>query len=280
MLIEKPGIYKNVTIEDYHRSMGISASGINKILISPKTYWYEYLSGEVKEEKESFIFGNALHTLVLEPETFNDRFHVYQGMDRRTKAGKEAWELLATISKDKDLMSEDDFKEVSLMAQNIRDHAFFKKVIQSDGACIEDSLLFLDDEIGANLRSRPDYYNTNSRVIVDFKTTKSASPFSFARSIIDYGYHRQGAIALDGLTKLTGDEYTSVILFAVEKEPPYLVACYLLPDEAITLGRKQYKRGARTYKACLDNDFWPGYEEIIMPIELPRWAFNEEEGNE
>lgn len=274
MIIESPGIYKGLPNDVYHRSKGISSSGISLILDCPKKFWYQYLSGEVvRESTRAMIIGQVLHTLTLEPETFEERFYVMPEADRRTKIGKEIYQSALFEAGSKTIIDAEDYVTAESMAKNIRNLPMFQKIFGAGN--IEDSLMWRDEETGALLRSRPDYYN--DFLIVDLKTTEDASRKAFASSIAEYGYHRQGAMACDALTALTGNEYDSVVQFVVEKKAPYLVAAYSLSPETIEQGRIEYKRGAKLYKECIDKNEWPGYEEIIQDIDLPRWAFKQDE---
>lgn len=275
MIIDQIGIHKNIPIDDYHKSKGISASGLSLIHNHcPKKYWYEYLSGQSERRKtESDIVGQAVHTLVLEPDYFKDRFFISQDLDRRTKAGKEAYQVMLIEAGTKTLLTSKQALEAESMAKNVRNHKMFQSIFKNGE--IENSLLWQDKESGAYLRSRPDFYC--DFFILDLKTTKCAAPDSFARSIINYNYHIQAAMACDGLNELTNGEYEAVIQFVVEKEPPYLVANYIITNAAIELGRIQYKRAAQEFKTCLESDSWLGYAEKIIEIDLPIWAYNKEE---
>lgn len=277
MIIKTPGIHKNVPIDDYHNSPGISSSGISLILDCPKRYWHEYLSGEtVRESTKAIVIGQALHTLALEPDTFSDRFFVMPDTDRRTRAGKEEWENALRSLGTRTAISADEFMIADSMAASIRKHPMFRKLAGNGN--IEDSILWKDEETGALLRSRPDYYN--DFLIVDLKTTDDASPAAFARSIAAYGYHRQAAMACDALTSQTGFEYDSVVQFVVEKNPPWLVAVYLLSPESIDQGRLEYMRGAQIYQDCMEKNEWPGYEEVIKDIDLPKYAYRSFENDQ
>lgn len=275
-MIDQPGIHKNMPIEVYHKSPGISSSGISLILDCPKRYWYQYLCEDnIKEETRSMSIGQALHTMVLEPHTFDDRFLVLPQCDRRTKAGKEVYEDAIKHAGTKSLLNHDDYESAKQMAENIRTHRMFEKLYGVGN--IEDSLIWKDKDTNVLLRSRPDYYN--DFLIVDIKTTKDASPHSFANSMATYGYHRQAALACDALTELTGVTYDTVIQFVVENTAPYLVAAYLISQDAISLGRKQYKEGAAIYSDCMKSNVWPGYPEIITEINLPSYVYYREQNN-
>lgn len=276
MIIETPGLYKNVPIDDYHASKGISSTGIKLILESPKKYWYQYLSGEFKRDQSRrythFVIGQAVHTMTLEPDTFKERFYIGKKISRVSKAGKEEYAAMLQEANGKEILTEEEYKQASIMAKNIIDHSLFKK-LKGENGCYEDSILWHDFDTGALLRTRPDYYN--DFLIMDVKISKDASEHSFSKAIHEYGYHIQGAMACDGLTEETGRTYEHVVLFVVEEEPPHLVQPYLLKENLINAGRQLYKKGARIYRACLDNNLWQGYEEKIIDIDIPQWAHNQ-----
>ena len=265
----KEGIFKNIDIEDYHKSQGISSSGIKLLLNSPKKYHYQYLSGlYIHKDKKAMVAGTALHLLVLEPSLFEKTFYVMKDkIDRRTTVGKEAYAKALEECGNRKVLTLDEFNEISSMAYAVKSNKPFVNAISKNGN-IEDSIYF-QDECGALLRARPDFYN--DFLIIDIKTTRDASPEGFQRSVLEYGYHIQAAMQQDALRKTTGREYKHFCHLVVEDEAPYLTGFYRLDDYAIDLGRAEYKRGAQTYKKCLEFDDWPGYDENIQTISLPDW---------
>lgn len=272
--IQTIGIHPNIPNEDYHASKGISASGIKLIMDCPKRYWYQYLSGEYERtESKAMTIGTVVHTLALEPDTFLDRFFVLPNIDRRTKEGKALYAKAMEESQGKQVITDEIYQTAKAMAKSITDHKMFKKMEITGN--IEDSLLWKDEDTGAFLRSRPDYYNDFA--IVDVKTTDDVSPKGFARSIAKYGYHIQAAMACDGLSTLTGRTYENVVLFVVEKTAPYLSAAYVISAPAIEQGRNMYKKGASVYADCLAQNKWPSYPEKIVEIDLPVWAYYTDE---
>src|SRR5690606_25985267 len=120
MIIETPGLYKGISNEDYHRSPGISNSGIRLILDCPKIYYYRYLSGEY-ERKESADkkIGTAVHTLVLEPDTFFDRYLIVDAMPtkpnrRSTYETRRKYEDFITSAGGREILTEDDYLQAGL----------------------------------------------------------------------------------------------------------------------------------------------------------------------
>lgn len=262
-------IVTDLDIDAYHALENtISNTGLNLILDCPARYHEVYLAHDKKQKKDdmALCMGNALHTLVLEPTTFHQRFTISPpNLDRRTTEGKQAH--AAMVAMDKPILSFGEYETITKMAKTVVAHKKFSKII-SNGS-IEHSLFW--EWEGVRLKSRPDFYN--DFVIVDLKTTKSVNPDSFCRAISDYGYHRQAALALDCLNALTGKHYKDFVILAVEKEPPYLTGMFRLDDAMIEIGRQEYRHAAKKYQRCLVNKEWPGYSENheITDIFLPNW---------
>ncbi len=274
-MITNQGIYKNLPNEVYHASQGLSNSKMKYLLPShcPKEFWYEELSGLAqKKESPAFDIGTAVHTLVFEPLEFTSRFYCVQEMPKRnTTIGKAAYESVMQKSYGKIILDGDDRKLVVAMADSVKSHAMWKSVKGDKSGCVEDSIAWNDEESGVLLRSRPDFYTDD--IIIDLKTTRDSSPGSFQKSVVDYAYHRQAALAIDGLNKLTGREYKNVVLFVVDKNPPHLVRCYVLADSAIEQGRYEYKYACKEYKKGIESGSWDSFPEVIEDLDLPQWGY-------
>ncbi|HJY22920.1 MAG TPA: PD-(D/E)XK nuclease-like domain-containing protein [Hanamia sp.] len=275
MIIDKPGIYKNVPNEHYHASKGLSNSQMDYLLppYCPKMFWYQHLSGKVeKKSTDSFDLGTAVHTLVFEPEEFNNRFCCIQEVPKRnTSLGKAAFEALNKVAAGRIILDKSEQDTAYWMAGNITAHSMWKTVKGDKSGCIEDSLAWIDEESGILLRSRPDFYTDD--IIIDLKTTKDSSPYAFQKAVAEYSYHRQGALAIDGLNTLKNGDYRHVVLFVVDKNPPHFVRCYVMTDTAINQGRYEYKFAANQYKNCLQSGSWKSFPEVIEDLDIPTWAY-------
>lgn len=275
MIIENSGIYKNVTNEDYHKSKGLSNSQMSYLLppYCPKMFWWHHISGKaVKPETNAFDVGTAVHTLVFERETFRDRFYCVQEIPKRnTNLGKVAYESMEKTAAGRIVLDKADQDIVFEMASNITSHGMWRTLKGGDSGCIEDSLAWQDPDTGVLLRSRPDFYTDD--LIIDLKTTKDSSPHSFQKSVVEYAYHRQAALSTTGLSILTGREYKNVVLFVVDKNPPYPVRCYVLSDAAIEQGKHEFQYASRKYKECIESGVWEDYPQIIEDLDLPVWAY-------
>jgi exodeoxyribonuclease VIII len=276
------GIYSDIPIETYHRSPGISNSGISLILDTPARYYYEYITKkqirivgdeEFDQEKENEsiakTIGSMVHCLVLEIDKFDSIFVVKPKIDKRTTNGKSEFASFMDFNAGKTFITQGNYDKSLLIAESLKNNKIFKKILSLGNYKVENSIFWNDFDNDVKVRSRPDFFNDT--LIIDLKTTKDASEEAFEKSIFNFGYHRQAAIALDGFEAL-GQPKQHFCILAVETKPPFLTNFFRLKNDAIEKGREEYKIGLGIYGSCLANNVWPGYSEIINDIGLPSWA--------
>lgn len=259
----QPGIY-DLSNELYHSGVGISRSGLMKLRQSPLHYWQHYLNPEREPTKETsgMIIGSVFHTLVLEPHLFPERYFVVPKIDKRTKEGKEIWANIEISRGNREIISTEDFAQAQSMADSIKAVRF--ESIEGTahdlllGAQYEKSLYWVDQETEILCKARPDILAAN--MVCDLKSCVDASFYAFRRAVYDYGYHIQCAMLADAIKAILNKEINDFIFIAVEKNPPYAVAIYQLSEEILEQGRSAYKAGLRTYKNCLEKNYWPSYE--------------------
>lgn len=261
----------DISIERYHSSLGISRSALMAFRKTPLHYHWEYVLGNKKEQSsEALLFGNALHTHILEPNTFNDRFFVGQKFDRRTKIGKEMFEAqeLEAAQTKRQLINADMLQDLQNMAKSVSSNSLANGLIS--GGNYEKSIYWIDAETGLLCKCRPDILHNNC--VADLKTANCANPKAFQRSLYDYGYHIQAGMMYEGLKAITGREYKDFVFVVVEKEAPYATVCYQLDELALLQGIADFKESLRSIKECIDSDNWPSYENQV--ITLPPWIQN------
>lgn len=266
----KPGVY-DLSIDDYHESEGISRSGIMHFKRSPLHYWHHHINEDKEPENDTdaLIFGNAVHTFILEPEKYEHTFLVVPKVDRRTSEGKAKYARLTANLGDKKIITEELHEQVIKISESINKHPFAKDLISN--AQYEKSIYWNDPETGILCKCRPDIWRNNS--VCDLKTTNDASQSAFQRSIYGYGYHIQAAMIREGLLQACNQKIEEFVFIAVEKEPPFAVGVYLLSKEAIDKGYEEFKEILKHYKLCLENNNWPSYE--ITQVSLPAFYLNQ-----
>ncbi|MDX1941452.1 MAG: PD-(D/E)XK nuclease-like domain-containing protein [Saprospiraceae bacterium] len=266
----KTGLFPDMSIEQYHSTYGISRSGIMLFRKSPLHYWHHYFNKHKIEQEESaaLSFGNALHTYLLEPDQFNNRYIVAPKVDRRTTVGKKVWEMFLVQTNGRSILTEEQMYLVSEMAYSVSKNEQAQQLILN--AQYEKSLFWNEKTTGMLCKARPDIWHPN--MIVDLKTTQDATSTAFRRSLYDYGYHIQAAMIQDGIYEVTGQVMENFIFLAIEKVPPFACAIYILNEESLSAGRDEFLRHLNTYKDCLKSGEWPGYP--TRSISIPYFYLN------
>jgi len=251
--------------KEYRKAEGLSKSDIDKIAQSPQHYHFHKHNSQ--EPTQAMRIGTALHAYVL--EDFDKLCAVEPTqINKRTKDGKEIYEVFQTLNANKTIITEDDMEHVKAMSASIMAHPTASHLIKT--AEEKELSVFFEHECGTKAKCRPDII-ANGGVLVDIKTTTDASPDAFSKALYNFRYFVQSAYYLDGTKELTGNG-ADFIFIVVEKIPPYAVAVYIIGDADIDLGRQDYKRHLETYNECVKTGIWHGYSQQIQDIFLPDWV--------
>lgn len=252
------------------------------ILRTPAEYrWAKDHPPLVKPSKK-FDIGSAIHAKVLgtgyEAVIIPDDLLASNGAIS-TKAAKEFVEL--TRAEGKIPLLRKEFEPIDAAADAVLTHPGAKQLFAqpADG---EVSVFATDPETGVDTRGRFDFLPTDftlgvpSRVAVDLKSARDASPKGFTKAIADYGYDVQDVWYLDILRWITGEE-AEMVFVAVEKEPPYLVAVHQLPTIWKEMGRTKARRARQLYAECVASGEWPGYGAGVNLLSPPTWLIYQHE---
>lgn len=261
-----PGLFRDLPSATYHTIEAMSASGTKKMLRSPQ----HYVLARTQPSKPSAAmeFGTAVHAGVLEPETFNDAVVVAPEINKRTAAGKAEAEAFAAAHAGKVVLSPEDWERCAQTIAAVRKHPAAAQLL--NGGDRELSLFWRDGKYNVPCKSRFDAFNHN--IVIDLKTCQDASPETFARTIAQYLYHLQAAFYFSGAEHVLNATPAAFAFIAVETEPPFAVACYVLPANGILAGAHLANIALERYAAALASGEWPGYSETIEVIKLPKWA--------
>lgn len=281
-------VVHDMDIDVYHAHHAVSRSGLLLMQKSPQHYWYEYLSGMAEKKDTSALrIGGAFHALVLEPHTFDARAVVLpEGAPKRpsitqlnaakpseaTVQAIQWWQQWDQYANGKIVLTREEFAEMQLMADAIRNQRASSKVLVESGK-IESSFFWYDADFGVHVKARPDYYRDDG-IVLDLKTTRDASKDAFQKAIVDYGYDIQAFMQMEGIERCTGKRPENFVFICVEKEPPYPVAFYVADKDMIECGRYRYQKLMSKFSDCQRSGVWPGYGELIQSISVPSWFLN------
>lgn len=255
------GLHEDVPNKDYHGGAGISKSTLDLIHKSIK----HYLRRAFKDSP-AMRLGTAVHSSVLEPDTWPGDYIRGPDCDMRSKAWKLAEEEAAVEGKE--LLRTADWDKVARMTDSVHSHPAAQALI-GVGGLIESSLWWEDPETGILLKCRPDMWVQEADTIVDLKTTRDASPDAFAKSCGKFRYDVQDGLYTTG-TGLHTNRPQQFIFIAVENEEPHNTAVYELHDDDRIIGKHQFRNDLETYAEYLQTMHDDtGYGDEINTISVP-----------
>ena len=126
-------------------------------------------------------------------------------------------------------------------------------------------------------KSRLDWLSNDARLILDLKISELSSPAAWTRSIGSSGYDVQDAM------------YRRAVMMAREQEARFIFVVVDISTEGfpqvyfVTLdqtwreiGAQKLDKAMKQWKACLDADYYPGFEQMYV-AEAPVWEFKDAE---
>lgn len=267
----RSGALRRVSRAEYDAIDALNYSGLKEFARSPAHY--VAAKNAPSEPTAAMIFGSAFHSLVLEPERFSDAWAVLPaGLNRRTNAGKAAFELWEAENAGRGVVSAEDFELLTRMSDAVRSHpiagALLKRAERTE-ICAE-----WTDAYSNNCKALLDavaFLNTPNTTIYDLKTTTDASADEFSRAIGRYRYHWQAAFYSEALAA-SGYEPRNFCFVAVEKSEPFGVTVSRLSPESIDAATAQMRPLRKRFAECRKSNNWPGFEPKIYEISAPKWA--------
>ena len=273
-------IYKNITREEYNKLEGINASRL-------KAYYEDSLTGNYEDSKprvetEPMRKGTMTHSLILEPESFNDEYELFPtcpselwikqtGKDKGTKykikpkAVKE-WE--ENLPKDKKYYTTDLMELVHTMDESVQNDEGCKTILD---LCPmrETAVTWIDEITGLKCKALID--GLGKKLAMDLKTTRGI-PKRFSTDIegnhvldleatgkaifwkllvetknaLQFSFYFDGVVANNLPVEKFGVAF-------VENDYPCAAHGIILSDERIEYGRGMYRRALDNWKNREDN---------------------------
>lgn len=261
------------TNDEYHSDTDrLSNSMLSVLKKCPQAFEGLYITKTIPhpEQTEAMALGHVVHCMVLEPQEFRSRFAIKpEGIDRRTKEGKAAWAALVETSVGKEIITQEDYNTAKACAKSLLMHDQLSSLWSITDGIIEERIDFIVE--GAPFRCKPDLVLPKQSLIMDVKTTRDASPGGFAKSVAEFGYHRQASLYRDAAAMKYGQEFR--FLFAVvTTTEPHEVACYELSGDAITAGMNESIALVQEYQTRMKTNNWlPSWSIGVVEIGLPKF---------
>ena len=251
---------KYISNEDYHNFKNyISSSGMK--LIYEKSVFH-YLNQEVKEPTDAMIVGSATHTLILEPQNFDDEFLVIPKINKRTKAGKEEFAMYLEKAKktNKQILSEDDYDLLQSLKTGVYDDKESARLIHWGKSKGIIEMSHFAEHQGVQMRIRPDIDIPEAEMLIDLKTIDVNTPKAFRYKMNALNWDLQAIMYC-----YVRDYYPANFRFiAVEKKHPYSSQVYAMDSETIERGKEKFFTVFKEYKNYIDTGLITKYRGGIQ----------------
>ena len=259
----------------YNALPGVRSSQLKLMLKSP-AHFKEFRT----EETEALLVGRAVHCAILEPQKYDDEF-IYEpdGIDRRTKAGKEAYAEFLAAADGKTILSRKHLE----MVEGVKESASKSELLQqilADSTLKEVTSSTIDNFYGLDIKARADILDTRRGAIYDVKTIGDfATEKNIVRAIINYRYDFSAAYYKRVFEQATGQDFPLYGWVFVEKKPPYGIRLVAVDADSLKAGQDDVAWCLDQLKRAIDTDHWPQYKQEFSTIKLPEWFKGESDND-
>jgi len=224
-----------------------------------------------RADNMALMLGRALHTLVLEPDTFAEHFAIWEEGDRR---GKE-WAAFKEANDGRTILKASEIDEVVGMADAVRRHPLVQPYF--DGAEFEQTLEWHDTGSGLRCKARTDWTIQSRRLLLDLKSTRSIDGRTFGREAARFGYHMQLAHYRNGVHFAERWTPERVLIVAVEKAARYDVGVFEIDADSLQRADMEVADLLLRLANHRATDTWPGRYSEVQALQLPAWVYADDE---
>lgn len=157
----------------------------------------KYITGD-KPSTDAMIEGSLFDCLLFEPEKLEERFFIIDKPDRRTNAGKAAWELAIAEAGTRTLVTTEQFNDCKFLETCIRQNSTvaYHGLLNPDFFAFQQEVkFFLNGFMHKGVADAKGHDRNGARVIWDLKRMGNASGEKLVRSQIRNNmYDLQAAI--------------------------------------------------------------------------------------
>lgn len=260
---------------EYRAHEGLSYSESKLLQRSPMhlRYWLDHPELRTTSSPAQ-AFGTMVHTALLEPTTFDQRYAIGPTVNKNSAQWKdfkvmcETSGLIATTAEDREA--------AFTCAANVRAHPTVGPLLKEGHA--EVSVFWTDPVTECPCKARLDWVHPAGRraLLLDLKTAQDASRNAFTRSVTNFQYNRQADWYEGGYRIASGLDVSPMLFVVVESLPPYAVAAYTLDKWFYAQAAKLNRSIRDLYGACVQFEEWPGYNPGITDLIAPRYALDED----
>lgn len=277
------GVHDAIDATQYHRSMGLTKSGLLMLRKSPAHFW-NWLNSEPDPSTPAMNLGTATHTLLFEPHKWASEIMVIPAdapkkpTAAQLKSEKPKAETIAQIKWWEEFDKQAEGYCVITQEQQEQAKGMVNAVLQVDevvqlmkhpSARAEVSIMAKEniDGMAIDCKMRCDMLTEDGRTILDLKTCEDASCDEFSRSFMSNGYWMQAAHYIATARK-AGIPVERFIFIAAEKHQPHIVSMYTLDDKSLERAFAIRERLLRVLAQCMSTGKFPA-NNGISPLTMP-----------
>ena len=255
----------------------LSYSSLKQFARSP-IHYIQYLNQKF-EPSDSMVLGSLVDCLLLTPDDFEKTYLVIPKIDRRSKAGKEAFAEAQEKASEQNLtiVSEVQFNTAQIMVEQVWNN--------QEAATILNATTETQKRIEWNHKGLPfigyldgaGQFEQGKKFIFDLKTTSDASLDTYTKQLINLKYDLQIAMYYLAYQRQNFEQPLAYHI-VVENKAPYSCNVFRLSDTVLEAGKRVYDNLCDQFKNCLEENLWHmSYEYFQEPnqiLDLPDWYIN------
>jgi hypothetical protein len=251
-----------------------------------------WLHGYEPSDSDATDWGSLIDFRITDAEHFIERYSIEpqtywaEGRKKGDPQIQKPWNRNATFCREwkenrpnKIIIKQSEFEEsdraISALKADpqvidILDHSDKQVMVAAD---------YFDRETGYTIPVKalldivPHLDSAYATQLFDLKTSITAAPARWGKTILERSYHVQAAMYLDMYCAATVEDRLEFGHIVQENYPPYEVERMIVSQEFMQFGRDSYLSALRLYCQCLKTGMWPGYAPA--PLCLNGWNYIE-----
>ncbi len=250
-----------MTEQEYRAAAGVNKSTLWNMRRSPAHY--KYCLDHPQEDTSAMKIGRAVNAAILTPAAYKREYAILpEGIDRRTKAGKEQYEEFTASAEGKEIITAQDADMIKKIVKAVKAN---KDAVRLLKGTRREKPFFWKDDNGILCKCRMDAVTTGR--IVDIKTAADAETDLFSREALKYGYHVQAAHYIDAYYKNIGSKTPEWYFIVIEKAEPYCVNILKADIGFLDYGFIVRQELINKLIKCQTDNVYPGYgmNELCLP---------------
>lgn len=253
-------------IENYHKSPGLSFSGLKTYSITPAHYFAS--KDQEDDETASQRLGTIAHMAILEPNKFNKIVKPIDGHRGKTSVK----DMIAMAeSEGMYVCKPEEYETACRLSESILKNKTASQLLS--GGKAEQSIRWRHPVHGMLLKCRPDYFRPDG-MVVDLKTFSDLSEYNLQKQIARMKYHWQSVFYLTGVNRLL-NTHSNMFVHIFLDTKAYVSRIVVIDDASLEKAIETMEPLMYNYFEHLRANNWPGYPDEILTTNLPsyEWGF-------